>query len=1325
MRKPRRIISFLLGLMMVFPVAAFSGSEAGAAQVNYRKAIILAREALWRDIDSGAAGSASVAIMDNGKIVYSEAFGMANREKGKPVDRDTLFNIGSVSKEFCAVAIMSLVDEGKVSLDERVVRYLPEFTMADPRYKDITVRMLLNHSSGIPGTNWVNGMGFALDADYQAETLDTLSRLHLKFAPGEFATYCNDGFTLAELVVERVSGKEFIDFVSERILRPLSLEDSGLSIGRWKDKPGAAYYDPVSGKREPPEIVSLLAAGGMASTAEDLCRFAYMFSGEGTQILGSASLEEMRKEQPSVEKREFGAPGWPFGLGWDLIELSPFKESGVQVLGKGGNTGRYTTQILVAPDRKLSVAIVEAGAFPPATYTAIRILEAVLVEKAAMPERQMAQAALPESQPMPPEPQPIPPEYADFGGYYTASGAIMKMGFDFTKNLLETTLIYQGVEIPRPAYEYHEGVFQGSAGDPIRMVKVHGKPYVVTESVFGDEIGAQRLETLDKPSILKTDIDKKLWLRRNIGPFEGRSMALFNPFVISHAIPALPGYIDFDGIKKVQSPTTAIPTANYSRDQTELTLVDKGGQPWAFLSYKWMSPAEAAPSIRRGDMSLTIGGEGYNEWLIAGEDLDLSFVKPERGRVIVFSPERSSIYDSVLDEGKVRIVTGCLIEVAGMPGDMFALKAESPPLWSLDDTLNTFEMPDVDVSPDGKKVVYTVSRTVMTDTQSASLAQIYCADIDGKNTVQLTKADAYCYGAQWSPDGKQIAFMSVQSGKNEIWLVPAAGGEAVQLTHVATGVYMYHWSRDGMFISYLAPDPSAPGKKEALARTGDAIVVDENDPMAHIWTVSTQGNPSGQREAHQITHGDFSVSSWDWSPDGAYLTFARQARLTPLYEYPTTISRLDMGSGAITDLVPSKERSNYSSIRYSPDGNWIAYSTSHAFFNLIDVSILSSSGGQPRTLAKDQDQSLLLNSLGLLGWSPDGKYLYLSNARGTRVAITALPADGGTARDILTRGYIAGGRMNSSQSMLGLVMEDFSTPQEVYVAALSGNGDLDPRRASNLNTHFPREKAWESEVLRWTAPDGLTIEGVLTYPAGGESGKKYPLVVEIHGGPAASFFQYYPGGRTWPISPAGALASQGFALLRPNIRGSNGYGADFVKANFSDWGGKDFQDILAGVDLLIAQGRVDPDRVAIMGQSFGGYMAAWAVTQTDRFTSSVMISGISNLVSDAGTLDILHYLADYFGGNFWDDTEPYLSRSPIMHIQNVSTPTLILHGQLDPRVPLGQAQEFYNALKLRKVPTKMVVYPRAGHYPGEPKQQRDMWEREIEWFNRYFPQDKK
>ena len=632
-----------------------------------------------------------------------------------------------------------------------------------------------------------------------------------------------------------------------------------------------------------------------------------------------------------------------------------------------------------------------------------------------------------------------------------------------------------------------------------------------------------------------------------------------------------------------------------------------------------------------------------------------------------------------------------------------------PSAWTLDDTLNMAAMSEVDLSPDGKRAVYSVSRAVMTDTQSALVSNIYLSDINGANAVPLTPGEISSYSPQWSPDGQQIAFLSAMSGKNEIWVIPAAGGEAVQLTHVATAVYLFRWSRDGSFISYMAPDAPIPND--------GPIVVGENNPMVRLWTVSTRKDPAGVYVMRPITAGNYSVRNWDWSPDGKAVTFVRQQSVTPEYEYPATISRLELESGTLTDLVPPIDRTGYNFVTYSPDGKWIAFATVNAFYFSMDVSIMPSEGGQPRILAKEQDEK----PLGLLGWSADSKYLYLSNARGTAAAITGLPVDGSAPRDILTRGYIAGGKMNSSRTMLGLIMEDFDTPQEVYAAALAGNDDLKPVKVSNLNTRLPLKKVWKSEVVRWPARDGLMIEGVLTYPAGGEPGQRYPLVVEIHGGPSGSFFQYYAGGRSWYVSPAGAFAAQGFALLRPNIRGSAGYGPDFIRANYRDWGGKDYQDMLDGVDYLVNRGLADPDRLAIMGQSYGGYMTAWTVTQTNRFKAAAMIAGISNLISDAGTLDILHYQRDYFGTYFWEDYSLYLERSPIMHVEKVTTPTLVLHGQFDVRVPLGQGQEFYNALKLRNVPTKMVVYPRSGHFPGEPKLIRDMWEREIDWFKQYFP----
>ncbi|HOI13548.1 MAG TPA: alpha/beta fold hydrolase, partial [Methanoculleus sp.] len=210
------------------------------------------------------------------------------------------------------------------------------------------------------------------------------------------------------------------------------------------------------------------------------------------------------------------------------------------------------------------------------------------------------------------------------------------------------------------------------------------------------------------------------------------------------------------------------------------------------------------------------------------------------------------------------------------------------------------------------------------------------------------------------------------------------------------------------------------------------------------------------------------------------------------------------------------------------------------------------------------------------------------------------------------------------------------------------------------------------------------------------------------------------GGTSWPICPAGTFSSLGYAILQPNIRGSTGYGAEFARANYRDWGGGDYRDVIAGVDHLIAEGVVDPDRLAIIGQSYGGYMTAWTVTQTDRFDAAIVIAGISDLVSVDGTHDIVYDLQDSFGVYYWEDYSLYLSRSPIYHVGNVTTPTLIVHGEHDIRVPVGQAQEFYDALWKRGVPAEMVVYPRAGHFPGEPKQILDLYGREIAWCERYL-----
>ena len=703
-------------------------------------------------------------------------------------------------------------------------------------------------------------------------------------------------------------------------------------------------------------------------------------------------------------------------------------------------------------------------------------------------------------------------------------------------------------------------------------------------------VEAQRLAIPDKPQSLATEIAGRLWLRRNISRFEGKSLALFNPFTVSNPVPTLPGYVDFDGIKEVTASTTAKFAATYMRDQTELTLVDREGQTWASLSYKLMSPADKAPRLSRGFSAVTIGSEGLNEWLIAEEDLTLRFKKPGKGRLLVYSPSLAPKYDSVLDSGDVAVEKGCLIQLAGIPGDRFVLEAATKDSWTLSDTMAMWEFSDVDVSPNGKRIVFTASTAMREGGLSNPVPRVYIADIDGKNQMALTSADSPCYHAQWSPDGRHIAFLSFRSGKLELWLIPPEGGEPVQLSHAGTAVYAYRWARDGSFIGYMDPDPLSSDEIQAALALEDPLIIDEQEKMVHLWTVSTQPDAKGYYATRRITSGDFCVSSWDFSPDGTSVVFVRQKRLVPLYEYPAVISKLDLKSGIFTDLVPPAERVSYNSISYSPDGASIAYSTSRSFFTLMDVSVIPADGGTPKILAKDQSQSALLSTLGLLGWSPDGTRVYFSNARGTRAAITSQPLDGGPARDILIRGYISGGKINSSGNAIGLILEDFSNPPEVWAATLTGSHDLDPWKVSALNSRVPGAKIWESEVVRWKASDGRTIEGILTRPAGVRPGSGYPLVVEAHGGPSYSFFEYYPGGKSWLISPAGALANQGFALLRPNIRGSAGYGADFTYANLADWGGNDFQDILDGVDYLVESGCGRPGQGGNHGAKLWGLL---------------------------------------------------------------------------------------------------------------------------------------
>jgi len=639
------------------------------AQNAYEKARIAARTEIWKDINSGKAGSATVAIMENGKIVYSEGFGMADREKSIPVDHKTMFNIGSISKVYVATAIMLLVDDGKVKLDSPVVQYLPDFTMADPRYKDITVRMLLNHTGGFPGGTLANSFGYEHNADVFKDTIQNLSRSYLKHAPGAMSPYCNEGFTLAEMIVERVSGKKYIDFLAERVFKPLSLNNTGLSVGEEPGKTSAAYYRPDTAAREPLEVVSALGAGGLAATAEDLCRFVDTFSGNGKQILSGSSLEEMKKGQPALFAGKLRSPDMSFGLGWDMTDLPRYQARGIQVLGKSGGSGNYTSMVFTIPAQRLSAAVIFAGRGSSAMDVALDTLDAVLIEKGLMQEEKAVV-----SKPL--EPQAIPPEDTHYGGYYSSGDNIVRISFNTDKNTVTGNILNDGKETPMLSLFYNNGYYINAAGDRYYFITVNNKDYLVRNVLkYGlDMVFMQKMAQLENPGRLRIDVNGKQWLRRNVKPFEATMFT--RSYVVKSSIPeVLPGYVDFFGPKIVKSPDFAGMPVNNLRDLTELTLFDKEGQTWAWISDFLYSPAELAGTIKPGDNSVKIGDSGYNEWLKADEGLILSFAKPDNGRIMAFSPDGTAIYDSAVDKGEMYIPQGGFVELIGTVGDIFRVTA--------------------------------------------------------------------------------------------------------------------------------------------------------------------------------------------------------------------------------------------------------------------------------------------------------------------------------------------------------------------------------------------------------------------------------------------------------------------------------------------------------------------------------------------------------------------------------------------------------------------------------------------------------------------------
>lgn len=640
-------------------------------------------------------------------------------------------------------------------------------------------------------------------------------------------------------------------------------------------------------------------------------------------------------------------------------------------------------------------------------------------------------------------------------------------------------------------------------------------------------------------------------------------------------------------------------------------------------------------------------------------------------------------------------------------------QTSSPAAWTPELQIKTRAVGSPRVSPDGKRVVYTVVDALMTPDKSEFVTQIWIATTDGKENTQITFNEKSSTNPKWSPDGKSIAFTSNRKdNKNNLYLLPMSGGEAEPLTEVKTAVANFEWSPDGGSIAFTMADSKTEEEEKNDKAKNDFRWVDENLKMSRLYVISIQKDRNGKREPRKLTTENYHVGGFDWAPDGMRLVFSHTR--TPVANDWTTadVSIVEVASSKVKVFAntPAAEDSAV----FSPDGKSIAMVVSDnpprwAQSGLIQI--YSVAGGQPKPLSASYD-----GQPSIAGWSADAKRIYFSEAKGTGTQIFVIDVVANRIEEVKTTPAVYSAiDLNHSGAMLGFVRQTSATPPEVFVASVT---NFTPVQISKANSELKMPATGKTEAIRWTSKDGKEIEGLLTYPVGYQSGQKVPLILNIHGGPAGVFQHTFIGGRG--VYPLATFAARGFAILRPNPRGSSGYGTEFRRANMKDWGGADYQDLMTGVDRVIAMGVADPEKLGVMGWSYGGFMTSWIVTQTHRFKAASAGAPVTNLMSFNGTADIPGFVPDYFGGQFWDVPDAYQKHSAMFNVKGVQTPTMIQHGEADIRVPISQGYEFYNALKAQGVPTRMLVLPRQPHGPNEPKMQLSAMQANLEWFEKYL-----
>ena len=611
------------------------------------------------------------------------------------------------------------------------------------------------------------------------------------------------------------------------------------------------------------------------------------------------------------------------------------------------------------------------------------------------------------------------------------------------------------------------------------------------------------------------------------------------------------------------------------------------------------------------------------------------------------------------------------------------------------------------LSPGGRSVAVVTSRPDYEENRF--VRKLVLVDVASGAQQELTPQRVAVGGPRWSPSGEELAFTDAASDgeQSQIFILPMTGGEARQVTHVERGVRAFEWSADGAHFLYTTTD--APEAREGEERHNRSFEVGDNSYLtqqaptsSHLWRIPVEGG-----DAERLTEGVESIGSFVVSPDGRTVALSVAPLPHSGERNRSFIRLLDVGLGEFRELP--LDPPVYPG-RFSPDGRTLSFSRSRGpepGFNPSGIFLQPLEGGAPVDVTAEIDRSL-----GGAAWLPDGRSLLVRGTDLTWQAMWHQPLQGTPLRLDLGSIHAGSAPVVGADGTVVFVGREALHPSELYVMQA---GEWTPRRLTDFNDALASMDLGEVDTVTWDGPDNFAQNGVLLYPPDFEEGRRYPLVLSIHGGPMGTSVEAF---NTFNQ----IMAAQGWLVFSPNYRGSSTQGKAFQSAVINDAGDGPGRDVMAGVEAVKALGIVDDSRIAVSGWSYGGYMTAWLTAHYDGWAVAMAGAAVTDWFDWYSMADMNTWAGFGLGGSPWlnDNAMNYWRQSPMAYAHQIRTPTLIISDTGDERVTVSQSYKLYHALKDNGVEVKFVVYPVSGHFPADPVHRRDLRRRWVEWIDQHF-----